>query len=471
MLNTEIKNRPFFSIAIPVWGIQGKGIDYLETNLTWLAHQRFTDFEVVISDHSEDDCIKDYVELWVSILSIKYVKYEHGRGTISPNLNNALRLCTGKYIKIIFQDDFLYNEYSLETIAKYIETTDINWLVTGCAHTKDMDVLFDPMIPKYHDKIYQGINTISSPSVLTIKNSDDKLYFNESLKWLMDVEYYKRLYDKYGLPDIVNDICIINRESEIRATTMISDADKFNETELLTARFSKKLNLPNITLVAVTSVRIDEHVNALQYSCKDISFGCVKILSHETPTNLSSNIIWQPIDKLNNIDEWNYFMIYNLTQYIDTDYIMLIHDDGFIINSTAWRDEFLEYDYIGAPWPIPSDSLSYRDINGELIRVGNSVSLRSKRVLDLPSQLNLEWKPFHGFYSEDGFICVNYRHEFIKHGCKFADIGVAKYFSHETELIETIGIAPFAFHGKHSIYRKLIENYEKQEKNSSSYNG
>jgi hypothetical protein len=150
---------------------------------------------------------------------------------------------------------------------------------------------------------------------------------------------------------------------------------------------------------------------------------------------------------------------------------MLIHDDGFIINSTAWRDEFLEYDYIGAPWPIPSDSLSYRDINGELIRVGNSVSLRSKRVLDLPSQLNLEWKPFHGFYSEDGFICVNYRHEFIKHGCKFADIGVAKYFSHETELIETIGIAPFAFHGKHSIYRKLIENYEKQEKNSSSYNG
>lgn len=459
MLKTNLDN-PFLSIAIPVWGIHGKGIDYLETNLSWLANQSFTDFEVIISDHSVDDFIKNYIELWSNILNIKYFKHEIGRGSISHNLNNALKHCSGDYIKILFQDDFLYNELSLETIVSYIKNKDVNWLVTGCAHTKDMETIFNPMIPVYHNKIYEGINTISSPSVLTIKNSTDMLYFNESLKWLMDVEYYKRCYDKYGLPDIVNNICVINRESDIRATTLISDEIKNSEVELLKNTFSSKIKLPTVTLIAVTSVRIEDHLRALKYSCKDIEFGAVKLISHIKPNNLPIGITHEYIHQLNNIDDWNYAMVYDLGKYVQTEHAILIHDDGFIINPLEWKPEFLEYDYIGAPWPIPNDEYSYRDITGELIRVGNSVSIRSKKLMDLPSKLGLEWKPFHGFYSEDGFICVNYRHEFIKHGCKFANIEVAKYFSKETEIPENQNIQTFAFHGKYSTYRKLIENYE-----------
>ena len=73
---------------------------------------------------------------------------------------------------------------------------------------------------------------------------------------------------------------------------------------------------------------------------------------------------------------------------------MLIHDDGFVVNPDSWQDDFLNYDYIGAPYPLPQDNFSYRDIDGNLIRVGNSVSLRSKKLLDLPIQLDLEWKAF-----------------------------------------------------------------------------
>jgi hypothetical protein len=58
------------------------------------------------------------------------------------------------------------------------------------------------------------------------------------------------------------------------------------------------------------------------------------------------------------------------------------------------------------PWPIPNDDFSYRDINSELIRCGNSVSLRSKRLIDLPVKLNMEWKAFHGYYNEDGYVLI-----------------------------------------------------------------
>jgi len=215
------------------------------------------------------------------------------------------------------------------------------------------------------------------------------------------------------------------------------------------------LNLDNVTLIALSSIKLEKTIKALEYSCRGIKFGAVKLVSHEKPVNLPDTIQHRFCPQMSNIDEWNYAAIYELPKHVDTEFAMLIHDDGFVVNPDSWRDEFLEYDYIGAPYPLPQDNFSYRDINGDLIRVGNSVSLRSKKLLDLPINLKLEWKSFHGYYNEDGFICVNYRHKYIENGMKFAEIGVAKHFSHEMMMPETQGIKPFAFHrhyGTNSIY-------------------
>ena len=212
------------------------------------------------------------------------------------------------------------------------------------------------------------------------------------------------------------------------------------------------IDLPNITLVCMTSVKIPQSIQALQYSCRGINFGKVKLVSDVIPDNLPLEIIYEYTDKMSSIDEWNHDIIYKLGKHIDTEFAMLIHDDGFIINPTSWRDEFLDYDYIGAPWPLPQDDFSFRDINGEIIRVGNSVSLRSKKLIDLPVELNLEWKSFHGYYNEDGFICVNNRHIYKSSGCKFADLEIAKYFSYERSIPENLGIVPFAFHGNKNFF-------------------
>ena len=51
------------------------------------------------------------------------------------------------------------------------------------------------------------------------------------------------------------------------------------------------LKLPNVTLIALTSVRIPETIKALEYSCKNIEFGKVKIASDIKPENLPDYII------------------------------------------------------------------------------------------------------------------------------------------------------------------------------------
>ena len=196
------------------------------------------------------------------------------------------------------------------------------------------------------------------------------------------------------------------------------------------------------------------------YSSKDIEWGAIKLVSDVKPDNLPEKITHEHCPKMSNIDEWNYAAIYELGKHVDTEFAMLIHDDGFVVNPDSWREEFLDYDYIGAPWPLPNDDFSYRAKGGELIRVGNSVSLRSKRLIDLPVDLNLEWKPFHGYYNEDGFIAVNYRHVYLEHSMKYAYLEVAKHFSHETMIPEVQGIRPFAFH-RHYGSNSGYPNYGK----------
>ena len=97
--------------------------------------------------------------------------------------------------------------------------------------------------------------------------------------------------------------------------------------------------------------------------------------------------------------------------------------------------------------PLPSDDFSYRDVNGDIVRVGNSVSLRSKRLMELPSKLNMEWKSYYGNTHEDGFITCHNRHLFEAEGMTFAPIEVAKWFSRELEIPENVDVdKPFCFH-------------------------
>lgn len=216
------------------------------------------------------------------------------------------------------------------------------------------------------------------------------------------------------------------------------------------------IKLDNVTLVSMSSIDIDKTIKALEYSCLGVKYASVKLITDQKPEYLPNNIDLCFIDKMNNLDQYSYNMIYKLGDYIDTEFALIIQSDGYVINSSSWREEFLDYDYIGAPFSLPNDNFSYRDINGNIFRVGNGgFSLRSKKLIDLANNLNLDWKPFHGFYNEDGFICAMNRHIYEENGCKFAPLNVAKYFSHEAEIPEVQGINPFGFHGKWSKYKVI----------------
>lgn len=192
------------------------------------------------------------------------------------------------------------------------------------------------------------------------------------------------------------------------------------------------LRLPDVSLICLTNRNFEAHDQAIKKSCEGIEWGGVKIIYDYNCTS---------------IDEWNRKIVYELHNYVQTSHAMLIHADGYVINPDCWRDEWLQYDYIGAPWPLPRDGISYRDSLGNLQRVGNSVSLRSKRILELPQKLSLPWRSYYGFTNEDGFLCCHNRQILEANGCRYAPVEEAVHFSKEHIIEENKNIEKtFAFH-------------------------
>ena len=168
----------------------------------------------------------------------------------------------------------------------------------------------------------------------------------------------------------------------------------------------------------------------MKYSMSKVRFGAALFFSHYKPQNIGF-ITHIKIDKFESVEDWGKFIVFGLHDYINTDFIILIHDDGFVVNPNQWTENFKKYDYIGAPWPYPKDNYSYKTETGELVRVGNSVSLRSKRLLKLPKQLGLNWNKFNGFMHEDGFLNVQHRNILKRHGIVYADPAIAAKFGRE----------------------------------------
>lgn len=191
------------------------------------------------------------------------------------------------------------------------------------------------------------------------------------------------------------------------------------------------IKLPKVTLICLTNKDYEGHRLAMEKSSQGIMWGGKKL-------------IWDY--HMRSIDDWNRKIIFDLWKYVDTEFAMLIHADGYVIHPEVWDDQWLKYDYIGAPWPLPQDDYSYRDPFGHLVRVGNSVSLRSRKIMKLPTDLNLEWKPYFGNTNEDGFLCCHNKPILERHGCKFAPLNHAVHFSKEHNIPENKDITTFAFH-------------------------
>lgn len=205
-----------------------------------------------------------------------------------------------------------------------------------------------------------------------------------------------------------------------------------------------KLNLSNVTLIGIDCINVERLQKALAISSQDIEFGAVKLLT-SLPTPDARKV---KIPRINSIEGFSRFCICDLHTYVDTEHVLLVQHDGFVLNSSSWEDNFLDYDYIGAPWLVADWSV--RDFNfpanllGTRIVGNGGFCLRSKKFLETSARLAGRGA-FSKLHPEDVAMCVWYRDEIANEGIQFAPPDVAARFSIEGD--DDVYNRQFGFHG------------------------
>lgn len=200
---------------------------------------------------------------------------------------------------------------------------------------------------------------------------------------------------------------------------------------------SDRLRLPDVTLCCVDTRAPSQALYAMRRSLSQVEFGEALLISTEDakahlPSDRSVRLVTIP--PLKSIDEYSRFMLTELRHHISSDYVLVIQWDGFVVDRLYWRDEFLKWDYIGAPW------YHGKSLGG----VGNGgFSLRSKRLLNATRGATAPvGEP------EDATICVHQRRRLEQdHGIRIAPVELASEFSCEYGPYRR----SFGFHGMHNF--------------------
>ena len=164
------------------------------------------------------------------------------------------------------------------------------------------------------------------------------------------------------------------------------------------------LDLQNVTLFGLDTINYTGLLKAASITQQHIVFGNVVLLS-EKDVRVSSG------------EDYSRFILTGLPGLINTDFVLIIQSDGYVLNPLAWDSDFMSYDYIGAPW--------------DDMKVGNGgFSLRSYKFIKTASDLFInDSNP--KFHPEDNYSCRLQYNKMIESGITFAPPSVAKNFSME----------------------------------------
>jgi len=188
----------------------------------------------------------------------------------------------------------------------------------------------------------------------------------------------------------------------------------------------------SITIVAIDYQHHELTKFAIEQTMKCVDVKDVLTISDKEILPGAGLIQTNPV---HDMTQYNLIMLKGIADLIETDHALYVQWDGMANKPDRWTDDFLKYDYIGAPWPNEPQG---RD-------VGNGgFSLRSRKLLNACLDPEVVLLPEHNFAQEDASIGRNFRPLLEqRYDIKFAPTHVASHFSYELGFYNN----SFGFHG------------------------
>lgn len=203
---------------------------------------------------------------------------------------------------------------------------------------------------------------------------------------------------------------------------------------------------------------------AIEKSMQELPGSRGLLLSILKPDNLPESIEWKEIGFLDYL-MYSTFVMHSLYAFIETDYCLMVQDDGWVLNGANFKPEYYEYDYIGGACHAArvGNQLvlhgAWHDQFPRTIVQNGGFSLRSKRFLEAPNKFGIvhsHAQDIHLWNEDVQLSCIK-RPILAEHGMKYASEKTIRDFSLES-IIPTFHDG-FDFNrllGAHSTARKLV---------------
>lgn len=191
----KINGSPLISICIPAY----KNTTYLNRLLESISIQTFTNFEVIITDDSNDNSVHNSINSRNWNFELYYYKNEKPLGS-PENWNESISHAKGEWIKIMHHDDWFISENSLETFVQQVEKQPKHSLFFSAYQNVYEDGKKKKVIPPnkllgkliFKNSAALLANNIIGPPSVTIYRNDKNTFYDKHLQWLVDVDFYIR---------------------------------------------------------------------------------------------------------------------------------------------------------------------------------------------------------------------------------------------------------------------------------------
>jgi glycosyltransferase involved in cell wall biosynthesis len=319
------------SICIPAYEMYGYGVSMLKRAVESVLCQKYKNYELIVSDHSENDYIENYLR---TVPGARYYKCTERRGISSVNLNNAIRHASGSLIKPLFQDDFLFDENSLGNFVSGLggsawgAGSSVHYAADGVTklHTHT------PVIMTLNDLLH-GANGVGCPSAVIFRNNGN--FFDNELIWLMDTEFYYRQILKYGQMKIIDRACVgIRVWDKNVGNTIVTEQVKKREQEYVIAKDKK---IVTFIVPSIGRDTLSRAIKTIQDQTLDL-WQCIVVFDGikcptEAPWRFDSRITYIEIDKIGSSANrhGNGGLVRNAgLQHVTTKYTAFLDDDDYL---------------------------------------------------------------------------------------------------------------------------------------------